>query len=118
MRAQYRQLFIIEGKYLGESPRSPIQSGDSLLAPQGFAFFCFYCGEVFARCPVTLEEVPQPWQYRAACCRRCAEKARPFPRSFPGSIWDDYAPKSFLAAFPPEVLRRELLLHLEYALWK
>ena len=109
----YRQLFFIENRLVGEALREPKLIHATLQPPMSYLFFCGYCGEVFARCPVIgVGGNISPWQSIRCCCRACSSKAR-FQSEWPGCItlsWDH----DFTNALPMPVLAWELERHLDH----
>lgn len=104
------QHFIIEGKYLGQSPRGFIRfEFNQWQRPLSKIFFCATCGEVFAKCPITHPDTSvSPFEAVYACCRRCKPQG---DLLVPGSI--THHEPEFLAAFPDAVLLWEVLRHLD-----
>lgn len=109
---RYTQHFIVEGKPLGEAPRSPIFCGGYENPPPAYSFFCPVCADVWARCPV-LSEVGSESRFQVITkeCRRHSELTNLWLTQIPGSlhlVWDDL----FTRSFPHAVLERELFLHI------
>ncbi len=95
------QHYIIAGAYLGSAPRRLVFVHGEPRLPESVLYYCRYCGEVFAKCPV---DSSSQWQAYAMCCGRCP------PRSvfdIPGSVYRDWD-RDFVAALPEPVLRQEL----------
>jgi len=109
----YRQLFFVEGRLLGETPRSLVFVHAELQAPMSYLFFCQDCGEVYARCPVVRSDgVISKWQSFRRICSHCAEHSK-FLNDWPGCItlsWD----YDFTEAFPMPVLQYELERHIQH----
>jgi len=102
-----KRLYIINGKYLGQSPVPPHLSWKFNLL-----WYCDSCGKVYARLPVTdTSDGPRAWQALVGVCGKC--QPRPvLQHRCPGSIWDT----SFSGehqSFPKEVLQYELLLLID-----
>lgn len=99
------QHFLIEGKYLGQALRPP--------GSPSLGFFCYECGEVWARAPVDGHQ-PQvtKWHYLASLCRKCGDKVG-YSLTVPGSIYFAYPDAGFPAAFPDAVLQWEVQRHFE-----
>ena len=95
------QHFIIEGKHMGTAPRTPVRVHDRLSLPDSSAFFCPVCGDVWAQCPIVLEDGSvSPWMPWRMKCRK---HAAAYSVEVPGSlfqIWD----KPFNDAMPEAVL--------------
>ncbi len=106
-----KQLFVIEGRLLGESPRQLTFYHNEVGPPPSYLFFCGQCGRVFGQTPVLLANgKTSPWQSWRRCCYRCDASALD---GVPGSItlsWDS----EYLAAFPDAVLQHEVLRHLDW----
>ena len=105
------QSFILEGRYLGHSPRGFVRfSHSDRQAPLSKVFYCRTCGEVFAKCPITMPDgTTASFHSASGLCRRCPPDGS---LSTPGSI--AYPEPEFLAAFPDAVLRWEIARHLDY----
>ena len=106
------QLFIIEGRILGQAPRRKEFVHGELQPPVSALFFCRVCGEVYARCPVIQEGVPMPWQSYRRICRKCGKTHKPFLDEVPGAIHLSFD-QPFTDAFPVPVLQWELERHLD-----
>lgn len=109
---QFRQLFFIEGKLLGEAPREAFFLHGELAEPLSALWFCQHCGEVFAKAPIMRANgTVTPWQSYRATCRKCSPKAI-FSSEIPGSIWLswDY---DFLSTLPPCIITWEFNRHLD-----
>lgn len=109
---QYTQHFIIEGRYLGSTPRGKVNAHGSLTAPAPFAFFCPRCGDLWARCPVEGHTPFEPvwtWAAWSISCRKC----RPNFGEVPGSLIFPWACE-FNEDLPLEVMQRELTIHLDW----
>lgn len=108
---EYTQTFFYEGRFLGSTVRQ-ITNPD-LLSQRTFLesklLYCGYCGEVYARFPLTAKSGQvQLWQSFRACCRKCTPGTA---YSTPGGLcvhWD----KGFIEALPANLLREELLREL------
>src|SRR5687767_11974568 len=107
----FTQHFFIEGKLLGEAPRGLIRVHEVHAPPPSYLFYCGNCGDVFARCPVTVK-IPQvvswvnQWHSISKTCWKCRERCK-YLSEWPGTLscpWD----KDFTASFPLTVLQREL----------
>lgn len=102
-----KRLYIINGKYLGQSPVPAHLSWQTNLL-----WYCDNCGEVYARLPV--EDAPggdRCWQAMVGVCGKCQPRPMLSHRS-PGSIWDTVF-NGLHKDFPEEVLRYELLLLID-----
>lgn len=111
--AQFQQHFIVHGEYLGFGLRSLDKRGPFPTVPSSLAYFCPYCGEVWARFPV--ERVAGSGHYErfqsdVAVCSRCSE---PHSSRAPGSIWRSFDPE-FTSSFPHAALLRELRVLLNF----
>lgn len=71
-----------------------------------YLFFCYRCGEVYARAI----RRGSTFQSSRGTCSTCPPESTEW-NWLPGSIWSDYDP-SFNAALPLEAVRREFELHL------
>lgn len=107
-----KQLFFIEGKLLGETVREKVDWNGQWAPPVSALFFCAVCGEVFAKCPVVLEDgTNSQWQsYRKVCARHGGDRV--LGEDPPGSLWLSWD-RDFLKALPLEVMLREFELHLK-----
>lgn len=106
----YRQLFFIEGRLLGEASRGLVHVHETLQAPMSTLHFCGTCGEVFAKCPVIKADgSPFPWQSYRMVCRKCL----PANGCVPGSLWLSFD-QAYTDAFPLQLLNHELLYHLDH----
>jgi hypothetical protein len=104
------QHFIIDGKYFGQSERQLERVHETYQVPWSLAFFCPDCGEVWARCPVTVDDVQQKFRVLQSPCKK-HQALHWLPA---GSLTLSYD-EDFSNAFPFEVLQRELLLYLDWA---
>ncbi len=101
-------LYFLGTQCLGESP----VSCDSV------AYFCASCGEIWARC------VSRPhWQIEVVPCESHGPSCVADARALPGSLINNFISRDYLGSFrwgtaleslPPDALRREFLLHLQY----
>lgn len=101
------QHFIVEGRYLGQAPRSRVMVHGEPQYPRPYAFFCPCCGDVWARCPI--DGAPEDWMVWSLACR----KHRVGQLGVPGSLmltWD----AAFNKGFPQEVIEWEFERHLEF----
>lgn len=111
--AQFTQHFIVNGQYLGAGIRGLDKRPPFPSVPPSLAYFCPYCGEVWARFPV--EAVAGSGRYErfqsdVAVCGRCRE---PHSSRAPGSIWRSFDPE-FTSSFPHEALLWELRVLLNF----
>lgn len=111
--AEFYQLFIVEGRYLGHGVRTLDRRNPIVEVPRSSAYFCPHCAEVWARFPV--ERVRDSCNYErfeshVKCCRNCTEPHSSRPS---GELWLSYD-KSFNDAMPLQALHRELLLLLNF----
>ena len=100
--------FIIEGKDYGRGRISSRPIGRRQDVQASFAFFCSRCGKIWATAVLTERRDESYWLSLPSLC-----PAEPAKAQIPGSLWRSHYP-DLLASFPPEVLKRELLLHLDY----
>lgn len=100
------QHFFVEGRSLGSCPRYPIHQHGHPDKPQSFAFFCPVCAEVWARAVI----FDTKFRVFTVPCRKHTHDGW----RVPGSLWLPLE-LDFIAAFSGEVLKREFLLHLDYA---
>lgn len=105
--SQFTQQFFVEGRYLGEAPRSLIFAQETPQPPIGYVFFCPVCGELWAVCPVVKANGSLRGFF--AWTRLC-RKHPPSGNQIPGSIWITWE-EDFIKAFPRDVLLREFELH-------
>jgi len=103
------RLYFIDNKYLGKS-----KVPKELEWEESVFWYCWKCGEVYARFPVE----DQPWQgypphWRAweGCCRACPPCAIKMC-NMPGSVWH-WSSFRYNSQYPEEVLKRELLLTID-----
>lgn len=109
----YRQLFFIEGRLLGEATRGPIMRHATFMEPSSDLYFCSLCGDVYARLPCLRPDGTQtPWQAYRCMCRKCGTTRQRFLSEWPGSVWREWDDE-FLAALPVPVLQWELMRHIE-----
>lgn len=109
--ANFRRLFFVGDRYLGETPADWFFAHEDLRAPYSYIWFCEHCGEVYARSPVLSYNGKQsPWQAITACCPRCPSTDR---YRLPGSIWLSWD-HDFLATLPDAVWLHEAQRHLDY----
>lgn len=109
---QFRQLFIIEGKVLGDTLRSLTRVHEQLTEPLSLLFYCKFCGEVYAKCPVMRADgSTTQWQSFRCCCRKCAARSS-LLSDWPGCVWLSWD-RDYLAALPEPVLQWELLRHID-----
>ena len=109
--APFTQQFIINGQFFGTTDRYWQRCHESVMPPQSLAFFCPVCADVWARCPVTSNNTGavSDFQVYKLHCRKHPPRHQ---QQVAGSLflsWDN----ELSNAFPPEMLRRELLLHLD-----
>lgn len=108
----YRQLFIIEGRLLGESQRHDEYKEKTLSEPDSLLFYCQRCGEVYARCPVYRPDGSlTAWQALRATCRKCGPHQQ-WLSEWPGSVWLSWD-REYLAALPVLVLQWEFDRHID-----
>ena len=103
----YTQHFIIETHWLGQAERPAVYIHAEAQPPRSLIFLCECCGTEYARCPVVGSNL---WQPIMRCCRHCTPNSLTAPA---GSIWLSWD-NEFTLAFPPAVLDREFLLHLNH----
>lgn len=75
--------------------------------PSSFAFFCPYCGQVWARAHCE-GRVYRVWAVE------CSRHPAPSWTQVAGSLWLEWD-KEFTACFPPAVMEREVQIHLAHA---
>jgi hypothetical protein len=105
------QHYFAEGRYLGATERKLIRVHDTLSPPLGSAFFCPYCAEVWARCPVEINGSSQLTMVWTLSCRKHPAH---YGCGVPGSLfltWD----KSFNDSLPEDAIRREFSVHMDFA---
>ena len=108
----YRQLYFIEGKLLGEAPRGQIMRHAVFMEPSSDLYICPHCGDTWARLPcLRADGTSTSWQSFHRPCRKCLGRQQ-FLSEWPGSVWRSWDAE-FLAALPPPVLQWELLRHIE-----
>lgn len=91
----WQQSFIVEGKYLGETPRT--YHPETGREPLGYCFFCQECSRLWALCPI----LGQPSQVLTRPCLQ-----HPMWKDF-GSLWTSWD-RDFTEAWPADVLTMEL----------
>ena len=101
----FPQHFIIEGDFLGSSPREPQLIHGIYMKPFSYAYFCPVCAEIWARCPIE----DRPFTVWTLPCRGHTTGHYQVPGSLTLS-WDN----DFNLAFPPRVVEWECDRHLEY----
>jgi len=97
-------LIFIEGRLVGEMQLGVVQIHGQLFPPEGRAYFCPDCGDIWARIVVQ----DRPSRAVTIPCRR--HHKHPY---WPGgSIWLSWE-RELMAALPPQVLAREAKRHAE-----
>ena len=102
--------FFVDGQSLGQG-RIPAIPTDCHQDQQskGFAFFCHHCGKMWASCPISNEDHKGIWHVIHAICGNHPKATF----TIPGSMWKPgYV--DLINAFSPEVLKRELFLHMDF----
>lgn len=97
------QVFI-DGEFLGAGEIGLVTIHAEQIEPHSLAYFCYTCGEIWARIVVMNED--QDWRINNAYC----------PRHGLGTIWCSYD-REHMRALPREALEREALLALENPKW-
>ena len=102
-----QRAFFLGDKFLGAGPAEDYFCHGELRPPWSIAYFCPVCGTVWARVITT----DQPFHVYTLSC-----EAHPsaWEHEIHGSLWIDWD-KDFTNSFPPELLRREAILHLDHA---
>lgn len=109
----YRQLFFIEGRLLGEVSRGPIMRHATFMEPTSDLYFCSLCGEAYAKFPCLRPDGSSTqWRSYGRMCRKCGAAKQRWLSEWPGSIWRSWD-KEFIAALPVPVLQWELERHIE-----
>lgn len=98
----------VAGKWYAFQDRGMVIIHAQAQAPYSYAFCCPRCGEIWARYGV--EHTDSQWSFLRRECERHA-----YGLTVPGSVWISYEPE-FTSAFPPELLARELELHINFFL--
>lgn len=108
----YTQQFIVDNLWLGTAQRASVWVHEQRAAPDSIAMFCPVCGEVWARFPVeaTATGKQQPFHILTINCKKHPSD---FSLAVPGSAWLSWD-REFTNTFPPMMLERELLLHLDH----
>jgi hypothetical protein len=70
------------------------------------AFFCRHCGEIWARL-TNEDQLLDEWRCEVRSCSKCSTYAKDRWWELPGSI---IVHAEDIAEFPPELIRRELIL--------
>jgi len=92
--------------------------GDSPIVSDSIAYFCRRCGDIWARAVAGSE-----WQIEQTPCEAHASSGVADWNKVPGSLLNGLVSQNFLGkflhaaaieSFPPEVIRREFTLHLDY----
>ena len=108
-----RQLFFLDGKLLGEAPRTLLNIHGEAQEPTSDLYFCQRCGVIYANLPVLHPNGRNTsYQSHRGLCHRCTGGHIGFHLT-PGSLWREWD-TPFLQALPLAVLQRELLLHLDH----
>lgn len=105
----YTQTFVVEGELLGTTMRAAMQ-GVRGPVPPSFSFFCYGCGEVWAKCAVSEGLVVSPFMAVTVSCRTCNDTSR--SSGAPGTLYLPLQPE-FNASFPDDVVRWEFDRNLE-----
>lgn len=111
------QHYFIRGKYYGSAERQPVYHHAERCNPTGLAFFCPFCGEVWALCPVE----GQPFNsYNSPCEKHkrtdelgSSSLGRITRLEVPGSLLLPFDPE-WNDALPRELLAREFLIHFNH----
>lgn len=103
-----KRTFFFEGIHTGE------ESVDRLdprkVHMNSYVYLCPECGEVWAR---SVADIPGTrWWARHVPCPKHEPKGAFY--EIPGSLWFG-GERSYDESFPPELLRREVRLHLDHA---
>lgn len=98
------QHFFLENQLRGTAIRHKRRVHEELQLPYGYAFFCPQCARLWALCPIELQRT-FPLSIECEACPRGIYPA--------GSLWQPLDPE-FNEALPPELLLRELNLHLTH----
>lgn len=98
------QTVFVGGQYLGSSHRYPLNKHSTLQKPISFACFCPVCGDVWARVVIPDTKF---FCYHIACSKHHYDGS---PTA--GSLWITME-QDFIDTMPFEVLKRELLLHID-----
>lgn len=114
----FTQYFIINGRPMGQAPRDYLYLGGKKWGrPLSELFVCKHCGDTYAQCPVVSTqgafEVHSEYAVHCGCCEKCNKE---FLDDIPGSLMNSSARwmEEFYAAFPEQVLQREIKLHIKY----
>lgn len=103
----YTQTFWVRDGPSGQSSRDYDQVHGRPVPPEGCAYFCPDCGEVWARVSI-------PGRPFAVFARLCERHCRGWLSNVGGSLWLDWH-RDFNESIPMTLLMREFCLHL--ALW-
>lgn len=110
----YTQYFFISGQLVGQAQRKPAMYRNLPGPPLSYSFYCEYCGDTFARCPVVDKDNRQsPWLAIRRICSSCGGKAR-YLSQWPGALDPHNSDSDFVNTFPLKVLHLELLAHLDH----
>ncbi len=105
--AMLTQHFLIDGAYLGSTPRYPLSNIGTSIEPCGYSFCCGTCGDQWAKAGYAHGV---QWQFLIRPCRKCQPRFSLRPAGSVITGWDFEHDE----ALPDAVLRRELLLHLDW----
>jgi len=120
---RYKQSFFVEGRFFGETVFSVTHDPRFIATvPSSLLFFCYKCGEPYARCPVepldsfrgvnsydsAREGGTTQWVPIYGVCKNCPSD---FHLSVPGSLFYSYG---LVERMPLELLKREFALQSEY----
>jgi hypothetical protein len=104
----FTQTWVIEGESFGPFPISYERSHAELHRPFSIAWFCPFCGDIWARRIIAGEGKDSTWTlYHIPCSKH----PHSLSRGLSGSVWLSYE-TDFLNHMPLPVIRREALLHL------
>ena len=113
MAKPVKQHFFIEGKYYGFGIRGPALMHGLQGRARSYAFFCPYCGEVWARCQVETAASADKHENYVVWSVPC-RKHPAYQYEVAGALTLQFE-EPFNDGFPEEVLQWELARHLDHA---
>lgn len=102
-----KRLFFVGGRML-----ATVDFPDPESSKLSLLWYCYRCGEVYARVVTEDEGKIAAWTPRQGCCSKCSPN--PFVnRLVPGSIWDRDSLTDYNDTLPEAVMKREFELTIK-----
>lgn len=109
MTSEYNLHFVVEGQDFGRGRIAAVPTDCHTDTQWSFAFVCPLCGRLWAQAGITDAGWRGNWVFPQAICSRHPE----VDWCVAGSLWKTPY-YDLIASFPPPILARELLLHLDF----